>query len=191
MSGVKTPTDATQPSRAARQAELRALLRGADRPLPAGELAARFGVSRQVIVQDIAVLRAGGLSVIATARGYLSPLAARHQTVVAVRHGPDQVAVELTALVDAGVRVLDVAVEHPLYGELRGSLFLASRADVEEWLSRARGCRAHMLSELTDGQHFHTVEADRPEAIARARRALATLGILIDDSSGEESLPCN
>jgi transcriptional regulator of NAD metabolism len=176
MSGVKTPLD-----RAERQAQLRRLLQAAEAPLPAGELAVRFGVSRQVIVQDVAVLRAAGQPVVATARGYITSAAARHQAVVAVRHGPDQVAAELYGLVDAGVRIVDVLVEHPLYGELRGSLFLASRADVDLWLARARGCRAHMLSELTDGQHFHTLESDRPEAIERARACLRSLRILADE----------
>ncbi len=176
MSPVKTPMD-----RGERHARLRALLQAADAPLPAGELAAQFGVSRQVIVQDVAVLRAAGLPVLATARGYVTAARARHQAVVAVRHGPDQTAAELYALVDAGVRVVDVVVEHPLYGELRGTLFLAARADVAEWLSRASGCRAHLLSELTDGQHFHTLESDRPGCIERARESLRALHVLVED----------
>ena len=157
------------------------MLAAADRPLPAGELAARFGVSRQVIVQDVAVLRAAGQPVIATSRGYIVQSAGGHQALIAVRHGPEAVATELYALVDAGVRVLDVVVEHPLYGELRGSLFLASRADVDEWLARAQGCGAHLLSEVTNGHHFHTLESDRPAAIERARARLRQLNILVED----------
>ncbi len=176
MSPVKTPLD-----RGERQAQLRALLQAATSPLPAAELAARFGVSRQVIVQDVAVLRAAGHPVLATPRGYIAAVAARHQAVLAVRHGPEQTPDELYALVDAGVRVLDVIVEHPLYGELRGTLFLAARADVAEWLARARGCQAHLLSELTNGQHFHTLESDRPECIERARASLRALHVLIED----------
>jgi metal-dependent hydrolase (beta-lactamase superfamily II) len=86
---------------------------------------------------------------------------------------------ELQILVDYGVRVLDVIVEHPLYGELRGSLMLESRADVQDFLTQVRSSKATLLSALTGGVHLHTVEASRPEAIARAKAELRKRGILL------------
>ena len=174
-----TPDRAAAPE--ARRARLLDCLRQADRPLTGGELAALLGVSRQIIVQDIAVLRARGAAITATPRGYqLASPATGLRAMVAVRHTPAQTADELFALVDAGVEVIDVIVDHPLYGELRGNLRLASRADVEQFLDAVSRTRAHLLSELTDGLHVHTLEARSLEALERARNALRTRGYLIE-----------
>jgi len=150
------------------------------------ELAQSLGVSRQVIVQDIAVLRASGTAIVPSPRGYrwLADEAAGEpgafmRTRVAVRHTPRDTATELYALVDAGVRVVDVVVEHPLYGELRGLLDLGTRADVEGWLGALAEHNASMLSALTGGVHLHTLEAADPLCLARARSRLIALGFLL------------
>ncbi|HXW62734.1 MAG TPA: transcription repressor NadR [Candidatus Acidoferrales bacterium] len=150
-------------------------------PIRGSELARRFRVSRQCLVQDVAVLRASGEKIIATPRGYQIPKSQEqvHRAVLACRHKPEQTEQELQTLVDFGVRVLDVIVEHPLYGELRGSLMLGSRADVQDFLEQLRATKATLLSALTDGVHLHTVEASRPEAIARAKAELRKQGILL------------
>lgn len=170
---------------AERRAALRRHLEADGRPISGDALALRFGVSRQAIVHDVALLRAEGAPIVATVRGYLlAPAAERlaHRAVVAVRHRPADAEAELTALVDEGVRVVDVVVEHPVYGELRGELHLASRSDVEAWAEAGRRAGAHLLSELTEGVHLHTLEADDPARIERAKSALARLGFLLDGS---------
>jgi transcriptional regulator of NAD metabolism len=146
-------------------------------------LAQELGVSRQVIVQDIAVLRASGLDVVATVRGYLlapgaAPAAPRR--VIRVRHAPDEAVAELTALVDTGARVVDVVVAHPVYGELRADLDLRSRRDVRLWAERCVDTGARLLSELTDGDHVHTLEADHEPILDAAEDALRRLGFLVD-----------
>lgn len=162
----------------------RAILDGLDAisAVPGDALAARFEVSRQAIVHDIAILRAAGSPIIATVRGYLlAPTGyQRDRIVVAVRHRPEDAVDELNALVDLGVRVVDVIVEHPVYGELRVELQLASRADVEAWAQATRESGAHLLSELSGGVHLHTLEAE-PDRLVRARAALSRLGFLIED----------
>ena len=150
-------------------------------------LAREMGVSRQVIVQDIAVLRAGGLDIVATVRGYLlaAPVvtsAARR--VISVRHAPERAVEELTALVDTGARVVDVTVVHPVYGELRAELDLRSRRDVQLWAERCAATGARLLSELTDGTHIHTLEADHEPILDAAEEALRRLGFLVDPSDG-------
>jgi len=150
-------------------------------PIAGNELARRFHVSRQCLVQDVAILRAHGEEILSTPRGYRmpSPQAAAHRAVIACQHGPERTKEELNVLVDQGVKVIDVMVEHPLYGELRGALMIESRADVADFLRRRETTHASLLSSLTGGVHLHTVEATRPENITRAKAQLHARGILL------------
>jgi len=150
-------------------------------PIRGGELARHFHVSRQCLVQDIAILRAGGEQIVATPRGYRLPesFPHPHRAVLACRHAPEQTEEELQILVDHGVKILDVIVEHPFYGELRGSLMLESRADVQDFLAQVHASRATLLSSLTGGVHLHTVEASLPETISRAKARLRARGFLL------------
>jgi len=134
------------------------------------------------VVQDVAILRAAGDEILSTPRGYRLPSAAKspvHRAVLACRHLPEQTEEELQILVDQGVRILDVVVEHELYGELRGALMLESRADVQDFLQRWRASKASLLSSLTKGVHLHHVEANRPAAIQRAKEQLQARGFLL------------
>jgi uncharacterized protein len=150
-------------------------------PIAGAQMAKRLHVSRQCLVQDIAMLRAAGEEIVATPRGYRLPEPAnhRHRAVLACRHAPERTQEELQILVDHGVKVLDVIVEHPLYGELRGSLMIESRADVQDFLNHVKAAHASLLSSLTGGVHLHTVEATRPEMISRARAQLRKRGFLL------------
>ncbi|HXA77325.1 MAG TPA: transcription repressor NadR [Candidatus Acidoferrales bacterium] len=150
-------------------------------PIRGGELARHFRVSRQSLVQDIAILRAGGEDIVATPRGYRLPESKEHgqRAILACRHAPERTEEELQILVDHGVKVLDVIVEHPLYGELRGSLMIESRADLQDFLERASASHASLLSSLTGGVHLHTIEATRPEMISRAKAQLRARGFLL------------
>lgn len=150
-------------------------------PVRGSELAARFVVSRQCIVQDIAILRAGGMDILATPRGYRLPDTSKleHHEILACDHPAERTEEELNILVDHGVKVIDVIVEHPLYGELRGSLMIESRADVQDFLEQMRMKKASLLSSLTGGVHLHTVEAHRAEMVTRAKAQLRERGFLL------------
>lgn len=166
----------------ARRKQIQAILAGSDRPVTGTELAQRFGVSRQVIVQDVALLRAEGQSILATPQGYVLP--GDHQQPLyrrtfAVSHGPGELETELNAIVDCGGRVMDVTVEHPLYGELKGLLMVASRREVQEFVTKLQESGAAPLSLLTSGIHLHTVEALAPEVLDLIQERLASLGFLI------------
>lgn len=158
-----------------------AWMRGHGEPIRGGELAQRFHVSRQCLVQDVAILRASGEQIEATPRGYRLPVSTKpgHRAILACKHPPERTQEELNILVDHGVKVLDVIVEHAIYGELRGSLLLESRADVQDFLAQVSSSHAMLLSSLTDGVHLHTVEAARPELISRAKAQLRQRGILL------------
>ena len=149
--------------------------------MPGGEIAKHFRVSRQCLVQDIAILRASGEEILATPTGYRLPADSgrAHRAILACKHPPERTEEELQILLDHGVKILDVIVEHPIYGELRGSLMLESRADLQDFLSHVRASHAALLSSLTGGIHLHTVEASRPEMISRAKAQLRARGFLL------------
>ena len=163
----------------ARREALAERLRGAEGPLSAVALARELNVSRQVIVGDVALLRAGGLDITATPRGYLLPRPpAGIKCVFACRHRADQMAEELNAMVDQGCTVLDVIVEHPIYGQLTGPLRLSSRYDVAQFVARCREQAAAPLSQLTEGVHLHTVLCPDRGTAGRVREALERLDFL-------------
>ena len=148
-------------------------------PLSAAALARELSVSRQVIVGDVALLRAGGLDITATPRGYLLPPApAGLKRTFACRHRKEEMEEELNAMVDQGCTVLDVVVEHPIYGQLTGPLRLSSRYEVAQFVSRCRAEEAAPLSQLTEGIHLHNVLCPDQEAAARVEAALEQLGFL-------------
>ena len=157
-------------------------LRMADRPVSASALAAGLNVSRQIIVGDIALLRAGGAEISATPRGYVLPRATDGITrTIACRHTLAQTGQELDILVDNGCTVLDVIVEHPVYGQLTGQLQISSRYDVEQFLARIRDSDAAPLSMLTGGLHLHTLCCPNEDAYTRACAALKAAGLLLGD----------
>ena len=158
-------------------------LREAEQPLSATALAKECSVSRQIIVGDIALLRAAGEEIHATPRGYL--LQSRPQGLVrtiACNHDEAGMEQELLLCVDHGCTVIDVVVEHPVYGQLTGRLQLASRYDVQQFLEQSRREQAAPLSFLTKGIHTHTLLCPNEDAYERVRKALREAGILLEAS---------
>lgn len=158
-------------------------LKQSDHPLTGGELASRTNVSRQVIVQDISLLKATNIPIIATSQGYvyLKPdISNQYKRIIACQHHPDDTEDELNILVDHGVTVRDVIVEHPIYGELTASLMVQSRFDVSHFIKKMKETNASLLSELTDGIHLHTIEAGNTVAIDQACKALKKAGYLLE-----------
>ncbi|WP_342044634.1 transcription repressor NadR [Bacillus sp. OTU530] len=156
-----------------------------EKPLSGGELSKKTNVSRQVIVQDISLLKARNEPIIATAQGYLyvRPLAPkqRFERVIACMHRPEQVEQELTILVDHGVTIRDVKVEHPVYGDLTAPIFVSTRNEAAEYLKKIKETNAAYLSQLTGGIHLHTIEADSIRKLDDACRALDAAGFLVED----------
>lgn len=149
-------------------------------PISATAIARECSVSRQIIVGDIALLRASGMEIAATPRGYVLSQEGgagmvRH---IACRHEDDKTALELKICVDQGCTVQDVIVEHPVYGQLTGELHITSRYDVEQFLQRLEEEHAHSLCELTDGVHLHTLICPSEAAYERVCRALQENQIL-------------
>ena len=163
-----------------RNAVLRALTE-ADGPVSASTLAAQFSVSRQIIVGDVALLRASGEAISATPRGYVLDRAAEGvRRTVACRHRMEGTERELQIMVDNGCTVLDVVVEHAVYGQLTGQLHIRSRYDVAQFMERLISDGAKPLSSLTDGIHLHTLLCPDEAAFQRTRDALRAEGFLFE-----------
>ena len=158
------------------------ILNRSGQPVSATVLARQFSVSRQIIVGDIALLRAAGADISATPRGYVahqsSPAGLVRQ--VACRHDAQGMEAELNAMVDQGCTVLAVIVDHPIYGQLTGPLQLSSRYDVAQFMARCAQAEARPLSGLTEGIHLHTLSCPDEGAYARVRETLSRLGILLE-----------
>lgn len=159
------------------------ILRASDAAISATSLAAEFNVSRQIIVGDVALIRAQGIDINATPRGYV--LASNDEniirrTIVCCHSGEDMIT-ELNTIVDFGCKVIDVIVEHPVYGQIVGQLQIASRYDVQQFVDRVKSQKAHSLSELTDGVHLHTIEVPSEDVYVKLVAKLDSLGVLFKD----------
>ncbi|SCZ79246.1 transcription repressor NadR [Acidaminobacter hydrogenoformans] len=144
-----------------RRIKIAALLQESEEAVTGSSLAKRFEVSRQVIVQDIAVLRASGLQIVSTSNGYLIPKPRRGvhiRTLQSVHSGLAALEEELSIIVEYGGRIIDVMVEHPVYGEIVVALMINSRSDLEDFIKKVKASDAMPLASLTDGKHYHTIE---------------------------------
>lgn len=172
-----------------RRTHLIDLLEASADPITGAELAERLGVSRQVIVQDIALLRASGVSIAATTRGYL--LSGRHaskgyvHTFTACHEGPERMREELMLIVEFGCTVLDVIVEHPIYGEISAALHLSTADQVAEFIAKTESSNAQPLSLLTSGVHVHTVRAPSERAFKALMTALKAAAFIPGDASAD------
>lgn len=157
-----------------RQEHLLQVLRENAEPIRGEALAQVLGVTRQVVVHEIALMRAQGSPIVSTPRGYYLDrrTTSQNRTVLAVRHSTEMTANELYILIDHGLTVHDVIVEHPLYGELKGSLQLRSRMDVAHFLEQISHGHIALLSSLTEGYHLHTVTYPSESRLYEAIRAL-------------------
>ena len=152
----------------------------ADAPISAAALAQQFSVTRQVVVGDIALLRAEGHSITATSRGYIIPAETGLIRTIACVHSAQDTRQELFAMVDCGCTVVDVIVEHPVYGQLTAPLALSSRYDVEQFIQRMQESHAQPLSALTGGVHLHTLSCPSEDAYSYLKASLQTMGMLYD-----------
>jgi len=167
-----------------RREEIQKRLDNAQGPLSASALAAQLGVSRQIVVGDIALLRAAGAQIIATPRGYQKGSTGVRILVACCHDGGEGLRRELYAVVDNGGVVEDVIVENPLYGEITGRLHITSRYDADIFVEKAARQPDCLLSSMTGGAHLHTIICPDEETGARIREQLAGQGLLYENKGG-------
>ena len=174
-----------------RRKKLLELVSNTVEPLSGSVLAKQLGVSRQVIVQDIALLRAVDKNIISTTKGYLLYQQEMYKArrCFVVKHTTEQIEDELCTMVDLGGRILDVFVEHEIYGTITADLNLKNRRDVMEFVERVQTKKTVPLKELTAGRHMHTVEADTEEILDEIEAELLKKGYLFcgETSTSDEN----
>lgn len=144
-------------------------------------LAETFNVTRQIIVKDIAILRAKGTNIIATPDGYMvnDDSSNRVKSIIAVNHNDEDVIKELEIVVKYGGIIEDVIVEHPLYGEIKGILMIKNLNDLNKFKNSLKQINAKPLSILTNGVHLHTISADSVENMDLIKEELKKNGFIL------------
>ncbi len=161
-----------------RRNEILNKLSDSETPISASALAECFGVSRQVIVQDIALLRATGSAITSLARGYVLEKPTSYSRVFKVNHLDEDVEKELNLIVDAGGTVEDIFVYHKAYGTVRAPMGIKNRLQVRAFLENIASGKSSLLKNVTSGYHYHTVSADNKETLDFIEKHLEENGFL-------------
>lgn len=154
------------------------LLKNSDVPIAAKEFASVFSVSRQVIVQDLAVIRASVSGILSTNRGYVFNTDKVYAREYKVKHDEKRVAEELNLIVDCGGIVKNVSISHRVYGRITAEMDIRSRQDVNEFLDSLGNSRSSLLGSATSGYHYHLIEAANEERLNLINDKLSEAGLL-------------
>ena len=149
-------------------------------PVSGTMLAKEFEVSRQVIVQDIALIRAAGYDIISTHRGYLLNEPISVNRVFKVQHTDEQTEEELYSIVDLGGTVANVIVNHKVYGQMEAELNINSRKKAKDFIDDIKSGKSSPLKNITSNYHYHTVEADSEEVLDLIGKELNKRGYLVN-----------
>ncbi len=161
-----------------RRKEIVRMIQEAKEPVSGSHLSKALHVSRQVIVQDMALIRAEGYQIDSTYKGYRMHTDELCKRVFKVIHTDEQVADELYLIIDLGGKVEDVFIYHKVYGLIRGKLNLCSRYDIDVYLSEIKNGKSSLLKNATSGYHYHTVTAASQEMLDRIQAKLQEAGYL-------------
>ena len=167
-----------------RRSQIENLLKESNEPVTGSRLAEIFEVSRQVIVGDIAILRAKGIDIIATPQGYFVPGAVNDNmytdVIISTHSCIEELEDELLTIVDNGGKVIDVIVDHSVYGEIRSGINVSSRREVENFVGKLKEKGAKPISSLTEGVHLHTIETKDSQTFDEIVKVLKEKGYLIE-----------
>ncbi len=151
-------------------------------PVSGGSLSKSLDVSRQIIVSDIALLRAEGYDIISTNRGYFLNSPSGATIVVKVNHTDEQTEDELNTIVDLGGTVIDVFVHHKVYGKISADLNIRSRRNVKEFIENIKSGKSTPLKNITSNYHYHTISAENEEVLNIIVEELKNKGYLVEES---------
>lgn len=159
-----------------RRQEIIKILKSSNKAISGGKLADKLDVSRQLIVGDVALIRASGVDILSTPKGYILNEDNKNNDyiikTIVCKHSKDNIEDELNTIVDEGATVMNVVVEHGVYGQLSGDLYVSSRRDVKEFIKKLNSNETNPLSDLTDGIHLHTIKYKDEETFERVKQCL-------------------
>ena len=161
-----------------RRKQLLNILSSSNNPISGGTLSKELNVSRQIIVQDISLLRANGATIFSTNKGYLLQEDRKYSRVFKVYHTDDQVEEELSTIVDAGGQIRDVFVYHKVYGVLKADMGIKSRRDIRAYMEEISTGKSSLLKNVTSGYHYHTIDAESEEILDAIQEELQQKGFL-------------
>lgn len=146
-----------------------------------GQLSEQFGVSRQIIVQDISILKAAGYDILSTHSGYILQKTPLKERVFKVFHTKEQTEAELSMIVDMGGTVADVFVWHKVYGKVVAPLHICSKNHVKQFMENVRTGKSTELMNITGGYHYHTVRAETEEILNAIEKALQEKQLIVPE----------
>ena len=158
------------------------LLQERNEPIKGNIIAKKYSVTRQVIVKDIAILRAKGKSIIATPDGYIiNKKESKVKAIIAVTHTEEEMFSEMNIVIKYGGIIEDVIVEHPLYGEIKGMLMIKNYNELNKFIHKYQEQKAKLLSVLTNGVHLHTIAAENEDDINLIIAELRKCNFIVSD----------
>lgn len=158
------------------------LLLESNNPIKGTTIAQKYSVTRQVIVKDIAIIRAKGKDIIATPDGYIfNKKDGKIKAIIAVNHKDKEMFDEMNIIIRYGGTIEDVIVEHPLYGEIKAMLMIKNFNELNKFINKYKNQRAKLLSVLTNGVHIHTISADSQEDIDLILSELNVNNFIVSD----------
>jgi len=160
----------------ARRNKIVELINAAHKPVSGTVLAQELDVSRQVVVQDIALIRAGGVDIVSTNKGYVILSQDRCRRIVKSHHTDDDILEELYAIVDCGGSVENIIINHKFYNRIEAPLNIRSRREAKEFMETIRSGKSKSLSSATSGYHYHTISADSKETLDLIEEELKAKG---------------
>lgn len=157
------------------------LLLSSSQAISGGKLSEKFGVSRQIIVQDITVLKGSGYEILSTHNGYIIQKSPLKERVFKVYHTTEQTENELNTIVSHGGTVVDVFVWHKVYGKMTAPLNIFSARQIKQFIEGVRSGKSTELMNITGGYHYHTVRAESEEILNNIRNALNEHGYIVQE----------
>lgn len=155
------------------------LIKEADSPIKAGDIAEQCLVTRQVIVNDISILRAEGNGITSTSKGYTIEKTTKNLYVIECDHSEKDILEELYIIADCGCGVLNVIVEHDVYGEIIGNIEVFNRFEADEFYNKFKNSKTVSLSALTNNRHMHTLSCPSEKRFEEVKKRLVESGFIV------------
>ncbi len=163
-----------------RRKEIISIIMAEDAAVSGTALSDKLGVSRQIIVQDISLLKAAGFDIVSTHKGYILNATPYAERVFKLKHTSNQTEDELTSIVEYGGMVVNVFVWHKVYGKIDAKMNIFTLQDVAEFIERIKTGRSSELMHITNGYHYHTVRAENEATLDKIEDMLKEKGYWVE-----------